>query len=473
MVMGEATIETQVAVIGGGPGGYAAAFHAADRGLDVTLIDRQARLGGVCLFQGCIPSKVLLYLTELILDAGRAGDMGVRFGAPEIDVDGVNAWKDKTVERLGKGLMSLGERRDIQILEGDAVLESSTEVRVQNAETTHVTFEHAILATGSHPRALPRSEFRSGGRIMSSDTALALADIPDKLLVVGAGHIGIGLASVYAALGSQVTIVEQLKEILPGVDRDLVRPLERHTRELFAAIHTGVEVTGLKERDDYVDVTLEGELDEPEQRFDRVLVAIGRTPNSSTLGLDKTQVQTDEQGFVQVDEQCRTADERIYAVGDLTGGMMLAHKALYEGVVAAGAIAGEPVALDARAIPTVIYTHPAIAWAGLTEQQAKELGRDVLVTRFPWRASGRALTNDSSEGLTKLVLDPDTRRILGIGIVGRNADELIAEGVLAIEMGAVAEDLAFSVHPHPTLSETVKEAAAAAMGAPIHILPPR
>lgn len=473
MVMGEATIETQVAVIGGGPGGYAAAFHAADRGLDVTLIDRQARLGGVCLFQGCIPSKVLLYLTELIRDAGRAGEMGVLFGAPEIDVEGVSAWKDKTVERLGKGLMSLGEQRDIQFLEGDAVLQSSTEVRVHNAETTHLEFEHAILATGSHPKALSQVEFRRDGRIMSSDTALALAEIPEKLLVVGAGHIGIGLASVYATLGSQVTIVEQLEEILPGVDRDLVRPLERQARDLFAAVHTGAKVTGMKELDDHVDVTLEGELDEPEQRFDRVLIAIGRTPNSSTIGLEHTQVETDEQGFVQVNAQCRTADDHIYAVGDLTGGMMLAHKALYEGTVAAGAIAGEPAAMDARAIPTAIYTHPAIAWAGLTEQQAKELGRDVLISKFPWRASGRALTNDSSEGLTKLVLEPDTRRILGVGIVGRNADELIAEGVLAIEMGAVADDLAFSVHPHPTLSETVKEAAAAAMGAPIHILPPR
>lgn len=473
MVMGEATIETQVVVIGGGPGGYAAAFHAADRGLDVTLIDRRARLGGVCLFQGCIPSKVLLYLTELIREAERAADMGVVFGAPKIDVDGVNAWKDKTVERLAKGLMSLGGQRDIQLLEGSAVFQSSTEVRVQNAETTHVKFEHAILATGSHPRGLPSAEFREGGRIMSSDTALGLIEIPEKLLVVGAGHIGIGLASVYATLGSQVTIVEQLGEILPGVDRDLVRPLERRTRELFAAVHTGAEVVGLEEHEDSVDVKLDGELDEPEQRFDRVLIAVGRTPNSSDIGLDTTRVETDENGFVQVNAQCRTTDDHIYAVGDLSGGMMLAHKALYEGMVAASAIAGEPAAVDARAVPSVIYTHPAVAWAGLTEQQAKELDRDVLITKFPWRASGRALTNDSSEGLTKLVLDPDTRRILGIGIVGRNADELIAEGVLAIEMGAVADDLALSVHPHPTLSETIKEAAAAAMGAPIHILPPR
>lgn len=471
MVMGEATIETQVAVVGGGPGGYAAAFRAADLGLGVTMIDVEERPGGVCLFRGCIPSKALLHAAETIEDARRAGQLGVKFQEPEIDLDALREWKGKVVDRLTGGLLTLSKKRDVQLVQGQASFESSSGLRVSGSETTHVQFEHAILATGSRPIALPDSTFRDGGRVMNSTAALELVDVPERLLVVGAGYIGMELGSVYAALGSRVTVVELMGEILPGLDRALVRPLERRAKEIFEAIHLDTQVAGLTEHEDRVVVSLDGEVDEPQQMFDRVLVAIGRQPNSSGIGLENTDVEVDEQGFVQVDEQRRTADSRIFAVGDVVGGLMLAHKAMYEGKVAAEVIAGEPAAFDVRAIPAVVYTDPAIAWAGLMEPEAGEEGREVGVARFPWGASGRALTMDAPEGLTKMVFEPDTERILGVGIVGRGAGELIAEGVLAIEMGAVATDIALSIHPHPTLSESIEESAAAFLGHPTHILP--
>jgi dihydrolipoamide dehydrogenase len=471
MVMGEATIETEVAVIGAGTGGYAAAFRAADLGLEVTLIDVEERPGGVCLMRGCIPSKALLHVAQLIDDARGAEPMGVTFQEPEIDVGGARQWKDGVVDRLTKGLVTLCKQREVQLVQGRATFESAQEVRVSGSETTHVRFEHAILATGSRPIALPGAPFGDGGRVMSSAGALKLADIPPRLLVVGAGYVGMELGSVYAALGSEVTVVELTGEMLPGLDRDLVRPLERRVKETFEAIHLDTKVAELSEDGDRVIVTLEGEVDEPQQTFDRVLVAIGRKPNSEDIGLEKTDVEVDERGFVRVDEQQRTADGRIYAVGDVVGGMMLAHKAMYEGKVAAEVIAGEPAAFDAQAIPAVVFTDPAIAWAGLMENEAREAGREVEVARFTWRASGRALTMNAPEGLTKMILEPGTGRILGLGIVGRDAGELIAEGVLAIEMGAVAMDLASSIHPHPTLTETIEESAAAFLGYPTHIAP--
>jgi len=470
--MGEATIETQVAVVGGGPGGYAAAFRAADLGLDVTMIDTEERPGGVCLFRGCIPSKALLHITELIDDARRAGQMGVKFQEPAIDLDAIREWKDKVVDRLTGGLLTLSKKREVQLVQGRATFESSKELRVSGTETTHVHFEQAILATGSQPIALPGTDFRDGGRVMSSAAALELADVPPSLLIVGAGYIGMELGSVYATLGSRVTVVELTGEILPGLDRDLVRPLERRANEIYEAIYLNTKVSALEERKDGVVVTLEGEVNEPKQTFDRVLVAIGRKPNSANIGLENTSVKVDERGFVQVDEERRTGDERIFAIGDVVGGLMLAHKAKFEGRVAAEVIAGEPAAFDVRAIPAVVYTDPAIAWAGLMESEAGEEGRKVKVVRFPWRASGRALTMNAPQGLTKMVFDPDTERILGVGLVGRGAGELIAEGVLAIEMGAVATDLALSIHPHPTLSETIEESAAAFLGHPTDILPP-
>lgn len=474
MVMGEATLETQVAVIGAGPGGYAAAFRAADLGMEVTMIDTEERPGGVCLFRGCIPSKTFLFLTQLIYDARRSEEMGIKFCPPEIDVERLRTWRTQVIDRLANGLVTLAKKRDVQYLRGRASFESSQAIRISGTDTIHLKFRHAILASGSHATPLPGMEFRRGGRVMSSSGALAMADIPKRLLVVGAGYVGMELGSVYASLGSEVTVVELSPEMLPGADRDLVRPLERRAKELFAAIHLETKVASLQEHDDRVDVVLEGKkVDKPEQSFDRVLVAIGRRPNSRDIGLENTQVRVSDRGFVQVDERMHTADERIWAVGDVVGGAMLAHKAMYEGKIAAEVICGLPAAFDARAIPAVVFTDPQIAWAGLLENEAKAQGRQVKVSRFPWGASGRAQSMGAGEGLTKMVLDPETGRVLGVGIVGREAGEMISEGVLAIEMGAQADDVDLSIHPHPTLSETEGEAAAAFLGRATDILPLR
>jgi dihydrolipoamide dehydrogenase len=471
--MGEATIETQIAIVGSGPGGYAAAFRAADLGLEVTMIDVEERPGGVCLFRGCIPSKTLLYLTHLIYDAGRADEMGVHFDAPRVDIDAVRHWKDSVVDRLTGGLVTLSKKREVQLIQGYARFESSRELRVTGDQTTHVKFQHAILATGSRPTPLPGVEFDEDGRVMSSTGALRLADVPGKLLVVGAGYVGMELGSVYARLGSRVTVVELTGELLPGTDRDLVRPFERRARETFEAIHLNTQVASLSKYDDRVEVTLEGEVEEPEQTFDRVLIAIGRRPNSDDVGLENTDVEVDDRGFVRVDEQRRTSDDYIFAIGDVVGGMMLAHKAMHEGKIVAEVLAGEPAAFDVQAIPAVVYTDPQIAWAGLMENQAQKDGIRVQTARFPWAASGRAITMGAPEGLTKMVFEPETERILGVGIVGREAGEMIAEGVLAIEMGAVATDLDLSIHAHPTLSETEEETAGAFLGHSTHILPPK
>jgi dihydrolipoamide dehydrogenase len=473
MVMGETTIDTDVAVIGAGPGGYAAAFRAADLGLDVTLIDADERLGGVCLLRGCIPSKALLHVTELLHDARHAGEFGLTFDEPQIDLEKIRQWKNQIIDRLVNGLVTLSKQREVQIVQGRATFEASDRLRVRGKNTIHVRFKHAILATGSRAIALPGSSFEKGGRVMSSTGALALADIPETLLVVGAGYVGMELGSVYASLGSRVTVVERMGEILPGADRDLVRPLERRIAELFEAVYLKTRVAEMKQQDGRVEVVLEGDVPETRQSFDRVLVAIGRRPNSEDLGLEHTKVKLDERGFVKVDEQQHTADERILAIGDVVGGMMLAHKAMYEGKVAAEVIAGHPAAFDAQAIPAVVYTDPQIAWAGLMETEARQRGIEVQVSRFPWRASGRALTMSAPEGITKMVFDPQTERILGVGIVGRQAEDLIGEGVLAIEMGALASDVALSIHPHPTLTETAEEAAGAFLGDATHILSPR
>jgi dihydrolipoamide dehydrogenase len=469
MVMGEETLETQVAVIGGGPGGYAAAFRAASLDLDVTLISAEERLGGVCLLRGCIPSKALLQATKLIHDTRQAKDWGLTFDDPRTNLDKMRAWKNGIVDRLVNGLHNLTDMHNIELIRGRAVFEASNEVRVVGGDIARVKFEHAILATGSLPIRLPGTEFSKDSRIMDSAAALELPEIPDTLLVVGGGYIGLELGSVYAILGSQVTMVEMTDELLPGTDRDLVKPLARRVEGLFKAIHLNTKVTNLKEDENGVSVTLEGETDEPSQRFDRVLVAIGRRPNSQDIGLENTDVEVDDQGFVIVDEQRRTADPHIFAIGDLVGGSLLAHKAMHEGKIAAEVVAGEPAEFDVRCIPAVVYTDPEIAWCGLTEDDAREQGRSVKVGRFPWAASGRALTEGTGDGLTKLVFDADTERILGIGIVGRDAEDMIAEGALAVEMGALAQDLALTIHPHPTLSETESEAADAFLGMATHI----
>ena len=473
MVMGEFTQETDVLVIGGGPGGYAAAFRAADLGLDVTMVDTEGRLGGVCLFRGCIPSKTLLHVSELLYDARHADEMGVTFGDPRVDLDQLRRWKNQVIEKLANGLMDLSKRRSVQVLKGRAVFESSGRARLQNSETGHIKFRHAIIATGSTATSLPAGTFEKGGRIMSSTMALSLADIPESLLIIGGGYVGVELGSVYASLGSQVTVVEAGVRLMAGADQDLVQPLLTRLKGLFKAIYTGTRVKELRELEKRVEVELEGEVDEPRQTFDRVLVAIGRSPNAKNLGLENTKVTLDDRGFVIVDEQRRTTDPKIFAVGDVAGGVMLAHKAMHEGKVAAEVIAGLPSAFDFQAIPAVVYTDPQIAWCGLTEEDARKQGRAVRVSRFPWSASGRAVSLGISKGMTKMIIDAETERVLGVGIVGRGAGEMISEGVLAVEMGALAEDLALSIHPHPTLSESEEEAAEAFLGSSTHILPQR
>ncbi len=470
MVMGELTQEAEVLVIGSGPGGYAAAFRAADLGLDVTMVDPAARPGGVCLYSGCIPSKTFLYIAELIYDAARAKDMGISFGKPGIDLAALRKWKGKVIDQMAEGLVSLNNRRGIQLLRGQAKFESSDTARISDSEVSHIKFRHAILATGSQPATFPGTAYKPGGRIMDSSGALALADIPEKLLVLGGGYVGLELGMVYAMLGSRVTLVELEDGLLAGVDRDLVKPLHRRLENTFENIHLRTRVAALEETPEAVNVTLEGEVEKSHQRFDRVLVAIGRKPVSQDIGLSNTKVSIDDKGFVEVDAHQRTADERLFAVGDVVGGMMLAHKATREGKIAAEVIAGQPSAFDVRAMPAVVYTDPQIAWCGLTEAQAHRENRTVKVLRFPWKFSGRATTMGAPEGLTKIIVDPDTGRILGVGITGRDTEGLISEGVLAVEMGALAEDMALSVHPHPTLSETEAEAAEIFLGSATHFL---
>jgi dihydrolipoamide dehydrogenase len=470
MVMGELAQDAELLVIGSGPGGYAAAFRAADLGMDVTMVDTAPRPGGVCLHKGCIPSKTYLFLSELIFDAARSKDMGLTFAPPQVDLGAIRRWKSQVVDRMTTGLMGLIKSRGVQLLRGRAEFESSDSVRLHEAEVSRVRFRHAIIATGSRPIPFPGTAFTPGGRIMSSTGALLLADVPSSLLVLGGGYVGLELGMVYASLGSRVTLVELQDRLLPGVDPDLVEPLQRRLEAVFESIRLKTRVTKLAEDDAGVTVGLEGEGAPGEQRFDRVLVAIGRSPATPELGLEHTRVQLDSKGFIRVDDHQRTADERIFAIGDAVGGMMLAHKAGYEGKIAAEVIAGQPAAFDARAIPAVVYTDPQIAWCGVTETQAQQEGTAVKVLRFPWKFSGRATTMGAGDGLTKVIAEAQSGRIIGMGIVGRATEGLIAEGVLAIEMGALAEDMAGSIHPHPTLSETESEAAELFLGHATHIL---
>lgn len=469
MVMGEETRETDLLVIGGGAGGYAAAFRAADHGLDVVLVTDEEELGGVCLHRGCIPGKVLLQMTQLLSEVEEAKDWGIDFGKPDIDLDKFRNWKNNVVDRLITGLDTLSEHRDVTVIQGRAEFESSNKVRLHNADLAHVEFKQCIVATGSHPIRLLDTEFKPGGRIMDGAMALDLPDVPEKLLIVGGGYIGLEMGMVYAALGSKITIVEMTDGLLPGVDRDIVEPAAKRIESIAEAVYVNTTVSHIEQTDSKVTVKLEGDANK-ELQFDRVLVAIGRQPNTNKLGLENTQVELNKKGFVIVDQEQRTTDEMIFAVGDITGEPLLAHKAMHEGEVAAHVIAGEPAAFDVRAIPKVVYTEPQVAWCGLLPDAAKESGYNVGVGRFPWRASGRALTEDTPEGLTKLVFDKDSNRLLGAGIVGKGASELISEAALAIEMGAVARDLSLTNHPHPTLSETLSEAAQDYMSQPIHSL---
>lgn len=467
---------TQVAVIGGGPGGYAAAFLAADLGLQVTLIDAEPNPGGVCLYQGCIPSKALLHVAKVIGEAKQASDWGVTFGAPQIDVDTLRSWKEGVVGKLTGGLGDLCRRRKVAFIQGRAAFRDANAlaVRTEPGAEEIVSFEHAILATGSRPAGLPNLAVDSS-RILDSTAALALPDIPENLLVIGGGYIGLELGSVYAALGTRVAVVEMTSGLLPGVDRDLVRVLSRRLKQQFAAVMPDTTVTTLQEESDGIRVGFESAAaPESQQVYEKVLIAVGRRPQTDGLGLENTRVALDARGFVQVDAQRRTHEPTIYAIGDITGEPMLAHKAGREGRVAAEAIAGRKTAFEPQAIPAVVFTDPEIAWCGLTESQAKEQQRDVTIARFPWAASGRALTLGHGDGVTKLVIDSKTQRVLGVGIAGSGAGDMIAEGVLAVEMAALASDVSLSIHPHPTLSESIMEAADAFFGQSTHVYrPPR
>lgn len=473
MVMGELSQETQVAVIGGGPGGYAAAFRAADLGLDVTLVEMEPRCGGTCLLRGCIPSKALLQTAEIIWDAAEAARRGVHFDRPRMDLEKLRSWKDAVVAKLAVGLDHLAKKRGVQILRAQATFEDAHTLRLEGSELSHLKFRHAIIAVGSEPMELPGVSTTPKGRIMDSTGALALEEIPQRLLVVGGGYIGLELGCAYAVFGSRVTLVHRAKRILGGVDDDLVRPLSKRIGALFETVRLETEVAELQEDVDGVTAVLQGPEGTVRERFDRVLIAIGRIPRSREMGLEKAGIAVDDAGFIAVDSQRRTSVAHIYAVGDVAGQPMLAHKAMREGKVAAEAIAGMPSAYDVQAIPAVVYTDPQIAWAGLTESEARRKNIPVKIARFPWGASGRALTMDAADGLTKILCDPDSGRVLGMGIVGRGAETMIAEGVLAIEMGASAEDVALTVHAHPTLSETEGEAAEVFLGSATHLYVPR
>lgn len=466
--------QTQVAVLGGGPGGYAAAFLAADLGLDVTIVDLEENPGGVCLYRGCIPSKALLHVSKLITEAEHAEEWGISFGEPEIDLEKLRAFKERVVQKLTGGVGQLSKQRGVRFIRGRGEFQNSQSLLV-NTEDGEIVLEydHAILATGSRPATIPPLELDSK-RVLNSRTALELEKVPDKLLVIGGGYIGLELGQVYSALGAEVSVVEMLSSLLPGADKDLVKPLSRRIESTFQDVLLKSKVVNMKEQKNGIKVTIEGENGERNNRiFDRVLVAIGRRPVTDGLGLENTKVQVNDDGFVNIDLQRRTDDPAIFAIGDIAGEPMLAHKASHEGFVAAEAIAGEKVAFEPYAIPAVVFTDPEVAWAGLTENQAKEERIEYEVARFPWSASGRSVTLDRTDGLTKLLIDPESERILGVGITGPNAGELISEGVLAIEMGATAEDLKLTIHPHPTLSETLMEAAESFFGQSTHIYRPK
>ena len=468
----------QVVVIGAGPGGYAAAFLAADLGLKTVLVDPEVNPGGVCVYRGCIPSKALLHVAKLLGEARHADAWGVSFGEPKIDLAKLRTFKETVVKRLTGGTGLLAKSRKVQYLQGRGELVDAHTLRVKlaNGGEETIAFEHAIIATGSVP-AIPASLKLDDPRVMDSTTALDLPDIPKSMLVVGGGYIGLELGSVYAALGSAVSVVEMTGGLLPGADRDLVDVLAKRIGQTMKAVWLNTSVVKMQAEAAGIRVTFEGEKVgsgiQKEQLFDRVLVAVGRRPNASVPGLERTKVALDPRGFIVVDEQMRTAEPSIFAIGDVVGEPMLAHKASHEGRTAAEVIAGEKAAFAPLAIPAVVFTDPELAWAGLTETQAQKTGRAVTVAKFPWAASGRALTLDRSDGLTKLLVDPTTERILGVGLVGPNAGELIAEGVLAIEMGANATDLKLSIHPHPTLTETLMESAEVFFGQSTHVYKPK
>ena len=471
---------TQLVVIGGGPGGYAAAFLAADLGMKVALVDEEVNPGGVCLYRGCIPSKALLHAVRVLTEAREAAHFGIEFQPPKIDVNRLRTWKEEVIAKLTGGLGQISKQRHVEYIRGRATLVDAHTVSIatkgpsgsQGAGERPLSFEHAILATGSFPAMLPG--LPKSPRIMDSTGALDLADIPKTLLVVGGGYIGLELGTVYAALGTQVSVVEMLDGLLPGADRDLVSPLAKRIDKIFHEVMLSTKVAEMKEVKDGLEVKFEGAVgDGRVQTYERVLISVGRKPSSAIPGLEKTRVERDAKGFIKVDLQRHTAEPSIFAIGDVAGEPMLAHKAMHEGRLTSEAIHGKKVAFEPRAIPAVVFTDPEVAWCGLTETQAAQENRPVKVARFPWGASGRAATLDRTDGVTKLLIDPETERVLGVGITGVGAGDLIAEGVLAVEMSALAADVALSIHPHPTLSETVMEAAEVFYGTATDIYRPK
>jgi dihydrolipoamide dehydrogenase len=459
----EADHRAEVVVLGAGPGGYTAAFRAADLGKKTILIERYPVLGGVCLNVGCIPSKALLHIARLIAEAEEAAGQGVRFGEPEVDLDGLRSWKTSVVQRLTGGLSNLARQRKVEVVQGVARFEGPNVLRVDGPDgSTTVAFEQCIIAAGSQAAQLPG--LPDDPRIMDSTGALELEDVPGRLLVVGGGIIGLEMATVYHALGSQITVVELLDTLIPGCDRDLVRPLQRRIEKRYAGIHLKTKVASIEAAEDGLRVTFEGDKAPEAQTFDRVLLAVGRRPNGAALDAGKAGVDVDERGFIRVDGSMRTNVGHIFAIGDIVGEPMLAHKATHEAKVAAENAAGESAVFDARSIPSVAYTDPEVAWTGLTETQAKADGVEYEKASFPWAASGRSLALGRDDGVTKLLVEPGSRRILGAGMVGPNAGELLAEAVHALEMGSDAEDVSLTIHPHPTLSETIGFAAEIAEG---------
>jgi dihydrolipoamide dehydrogenase len=464
---------TRVAVVGAGPGGYAAAFYAADLGMDVTLIDPEKNPGGVCLYRGCIPSKALLHVAKVLDEARHAGEWGVDFGKPKIDVDKLRGYKNRVVEKLTSGTGQVAKLRKVKYVQGWATIVNPTRLQVKTATGDQtVDVDYMILATGSEPTRIPALSINSP-RVLDSTGALDLPEVPRTLLVIGGGYIGLELGSVYAALGAKVSVVEMTDGLLPGADRDLVRILAQRIEKSFDKVMLSTKVLSMKAKGDQIVVALEGANGASEASYDYVLVSIGRKPNARIPGLDKTHVQVTDRGFIQTDFQRRTEEPTIFAIGDVAGEPMLAHKASHEARVAVEAIAGHKAIFEPQAIPAVVFTDPEIAWAGLTETQAEKEGRTVDAVKFPWGASGRAISIDRVDGMTKLIVDPQTERVLGVGIVGAGAGELISEGVLAIEMGATASDVKLTIHPHPTLSETVMEAAEQFFGTATHVYKPR
>ncbi len=466
-------IKTEIVVVGSGPGGYAAAFYAADRGKKVIMVEKDAVLGGVCLNVGCIPSKAYLHAAKLIQEAQDSEHRGISFGKPTFDLATMRAWKNSIVGKLAGGVATLAKSRGVEVMFGRGYFEDSKTLRVETKEgQKFITFDHAIIATGSRA-AMPAAFDLGNRRIMTSTEALEIEEVPKNLLVVGGGYIGMELGIVYATLGSSIVLVEALETILTGADTDLIRPIVKRAAEAFKEIRLKAKVLKMATHKQQIKVTMEYDGKEIEELYDRVLVAVGRTPNSSDIGLENTQVQRDERGFVKVNDRLQTDDPMIYAIGDVAGGVLLAHKAAKEARIAVDAILGENASADDIIIPAVVFTDPELAWAGLTEAEARQRNIPVEVAKFPWSASGRALTFDRPDGMTKLIIEPETERVVGVGMVGAHAGELIAEGVVAIEMGATVRDLAETIHAHPTLSETIMEAAHAFYGDATHIYSPK